>query len=232
MAEFLTTRGISFVLEEIIKGASEHLVIVSPYLRIDEHTKELLEGKEIGIYVLYRELDPKEKKWLDSMEHIQTRVRKNLHAKCYLNEGAILLTSMNLYEYSQVNNDEMGILITLEEDSDLYWDIWEEAIRLLDWSEESPAAGKVARKRSRRGARQVTAKPSKRLCIRCKTDLPANPKHPYCSRCYAIWSRYSNAEYEEKHCHTCGKEHGTSMKRPLCLACYRKYKDVLEFASG
>ena len=228
MAYFLTTKGVSYHIDEIIKNASETLVIISPYLKIDKHTKELLERKEIGIYVLYRELDPKEKKWLDSMKHIQTRVRKNLHAKCYLNEDYALLTSMNLYEYSQVNNDEMGIFVSFEDDEDLYVDIWNESIQLLEWSEEEKAIAK----RARRVPRQATAKPAGGFCIRCKTDLPSNPKQPYCSRCFASWRGYSNAEYEEKHCHTCGKEHGTSMEKPVCIACFRKYKDVLEFAAG
>ena len=33
----------------------------------------------------------------------------NLHAKCYLNEDTALITSMNLYDYSEQNNREMGI---------------------------------------------------------------------------------------------------------------------------
>ena len=84
-------------------------MIISPYLRIDDHTKELLEGKEIEINVIYgkKDLKPKEKIWLDSMEHIRLSFRRNLHAKCYLNEDYALLTSMNLNEFSQVNNDEL-----------------------------------------------------------------------------------------------------------------------------
>ena len=66
--------------------------------------------------------------------------------------------------------------------------------------------------------------------MRCKTDLPANPTQPYCKRCYASWKRYANKTYEEKHCHTCGKEHKATLLKPLCSACYSKYKDVLEFA--
>ena len=33
------------------------------------------------------------------MNSIQTLFRRNLHAKCYLNEKEALLTSMNLYEF-------------------------------------------------------------------------------------------------------------------------------------
>ncbi len=39
---------------------------------------------------------------------------QNLHAKCYLNEKAAIITSMNLYDFSQVNNNEMGVYTKLE----------------------------------------------------------------------------------------------------------------------
>lgn len=43
---------------------------------------------------------------------------------------------MNLYSFSQQNNDEMGIHVTKEDDSDLYDDIFNEVQRLLTISEE------------------------------------------------------------------------------------------------
>ena len=43
---------------------------------------------------------------------------------------------MNLYSFSQQNNDEMRILVTKEQDPELYNDISEEAQRLLTISEE------------------------------------------------------------------------------------------------
>ena len=246
MAQFLTTTGVSYRLEEIIKGAKERLVIISPFLRINERIKELLEDKnrmKIDVRVIYgkSELRPEENNWLGSMDSIRTSICNNLHAKCYLNENEALLTSMNLYEFSQVNNNEMGILITRDEEQALYEEIKEESMRLVRVSEEirvtvakveAETAGKAATKRARREPQQAMAKPDKGFCIRCKADLPVNPVQPYCSRCYASWRRYSNTEYEEKHCHTCGKEHGASMLKPVCIACFRKYKDVLEFAAG
>ena len=123
MAEFLTTQGVSLRLSEIITNAQERLYLVSPYLQINQLLKERIEDKvhrsKIEIRVIYREINPKqmeEKKWLESMTSIKTSVRKNLHAKCYLNEKEALLTSMNLYEYSQEHNDEMGILVSVDHD--------------------------------------------------------------------------------------------------------------------
>ena len=128
MAKFLTTTEISASLERIIKGADKKLWIISPYLQINDRIKDLLKDKgrskkdasQIDIRVIYREnkLPPEEKRWLESISSIKTRSRSNLHAKCYFNDKEALLTSMNLYEYSQVNNDEMGILVSKEQDPD------------------------------------------------------------------------------------------------------------------
>lgn len=44
------------------------------------------------------------------MENIRTSFYKDPDAKCCLNEKEAILTSMNLFEFSQVNNNnEMGI---------------------------------------------------------------------------------------------------------------------------
>ena len=173
MAKFLKTEDISAQLRKIIEDASERLVIISPYLKVNERIKELLEEKnlmkDIDVRVIYgkSELRPEENNWLDSMRSIRTSFRKNLHAKCYLNENEALLTSMNLYEFSQQNNDEMGILVTRDEDGALYEDIWEESKRLLRVSEEirvtvakvePETAGRVSKTRARREPQQAAAK--------------------------------------------------------------------------
>lgn len=246
MAKFLTTSGISYRLEEIIKNANERLVIISPYLRVNQRIKDLLEDKnrmKLDIRVIYgkNELRPEESNWLESLTSIRTSFCQNLHAKCYLNENEALLTSMNLYAFSQANNDEMGIIVHREDDPQLYGDIKEEAQRLVRISEEirvtvarveateNDKADSVATK-TRPQPRPVLATPENGFCIRCKAEISANPTRPYCQRCFTSWNRYKNEEYEEKHCHICGNEHTATLLKPLCSACYRKYKDVFEFA--
>ncbi len=46
MAEFLTTSGVTYNLERIIKEASERLVLVSPYLKINDRLKQMLEDQD------------------------------------------------------------------------------------------------------------------------------------------------------------------------------------------
>ena len=82
------------------------------------------------------ELQPEEINWLKELSYVRTSFCKNLHAKCYLNEELAIITSLNLYEFSQVNNNEMGVLIRRSDDAELYKDTYEEAQRIIRISDE------------------------------------------------------------------------------------------------
>ncbi|APW47192.1 phospholipase D family protein [Rhodoferax antarcticus] len=141
MAKFLTTTGTNYHLEELIKGASDRLILISPFLKLNDRMKELLADKnrlKIDVRIVYgkSELQPQEIEWLRGLTYIRTSFCKNLHAKCYMNEEMCIVTSLNLYEFSQVNNNEMGILIQRSEDGQLYKDAYEEAQRIIRISDE------------------------------------------------------------------------------------------------
>ena len=131
----------NYFLEEMIKGASDRLILISPFLKLNDRMKELLADKnrlKIDVRIVYgkSELQPQEIEWLRSLTFIRTSFCKNLHAKCYMNEQMCIVTSLNLYEFSQINNNEMGILIRRDEDGQLYKDAYEEAQRIIRISDE------------------------------------------------------------------------------------------------
>ncbi|MBI2726712.1 MAG: phospholipase D family protein [Polaromonas sp.] len=141
MAKFLNTSATNYFLEELIKGASDRLILISPFLKLNDRMKELLADKnrlKIDVRIVYgkSELQPQEIEWLRGLTYIRTSFCKNLHAKCYMNEELCIVTSLNLYEFSQVNNNEMGILIQRAEDTQLYKDAYEEAQRIIRISDE------------------------------------------------------------------------------------------------
>lgn len=141
MAKFLNTSATNYFLEELIKNAKDRLILISPFLRLNDKIKELLEDKnrlKIDVRIVYgkSELQPEEINWLKGLDYIRTSFCKNLHAKCYLNEELCIITSLNLYEFSQVNNNEMGVLIRRSEDMELYKDAYEEAQRVIRISDE------------------------------------------------------------------------------------------------
>lgn len=141
MAKFLNTSATNYFLEELIKSAKDRLILISPFLRLNDRIKELLEDKnrlKIDVRVVYgkSELQPEEISWLTALSYLRTSFCKNLHAKCYMNEELCIITSLNLYEFSQVNNNEMGVLIRRSEDPELYKEAYEEAQRIIRISDE------------------------------------------------------------------------------------------------
>ena len=141
MAKFLNTTGVSYHLEELIKGTKVRLILISPYLQFHNRIKDNIENLNIqkrDIRIIYREdkLKVEESNWLESQIGVRTSICSTLHAKCYINEEEAIVTSMNLFSFSQQNNDEMGIHVTKEKDPELYNDIWEDVQRLLNISTE------------------------------------------------------------------------------------------------
>ncbi|AYF90535.1 DNA repair protein [Pseudomonas sp. DY-1] len=141
MAKFLNTSATNYFLEEMIKNAKDRLVLISPFLKLNDRMKELLADKDrlkIDVRIVYgkSELQPEEINWLKELSYVRTSFCKNLHAKCYLNEDLCIITSLNLYEFSQVNNNEMGVLIRRSDDPELYKDAYEEAQRIIRISDE------------------------------------------------------------------------------------------------
>lgn len=135
MAKFLNTSATNYFLEELIKGAKDRLVLISPFLKLNDRMKELLEDKnrlKIDVRIVYgkSELQPQEIEWLKGQSYIRTSFCKNLHAKCVRNRGHGITRRGNLYAFSQINNNEMGILIRREDDAELYKDTYEEAQRI------------------------------------------------------------------------------------------------------
>ena len=76
---------------------------------------------------------------------------------------------MNLYTYSQENNDEMGIYVTKKEDPDLYEEISNEAQRLLRISDEIRVSVKKVDK-------EIEKKTDKTISEITKTKKNSNSK--------------------------------------------------------
>ena len=141
MAEFLDTQGVSYFLKKLINNANDKLYLISPYLQLNNQLKLSLEDRhkfQIDIIVIYgkvSDINPEDSNWLQSMPGIKLLFHKDLHAKCYLNEKEAIITSMNLYMFSQQNNVEMGIYISREKDEELYKQVATEVDRIKRGSE-------------------------------------------------------------------------------------------------
>ena len=126
MAEVFTTRGISFHLEEMIKEAKISITIITPYLKIAKSLYDRLgmadaRGVEITIVYGKTKLLKSQEQRLIKLNNCRVIFLENLHAKVFINEYRGIIGSMNLYEYSEINNFELGIHFTRKNDLDL-WD--------------------------------------------------------------------------------------------------------------
>ena len=245
MVEFCDTKEIAAGIQNIIQDARAEIFLVSPYIKADRQISQRLAAQanpnsEVRITVIYgKKEQPGVWDWLKDLPAVEVLFSPNLHAKCYLNEQVALVTSMNLYDFSEANNDEMGLRVSAKDEPELYKKILSDVRRIAKYSEVRKAA--IAKPapavKARPAPKPAPSKPAPTsgipkvgFCIRDKASIPANPIKPYCDRCYRSWNRYKDPEYEEKHCHICGKENDSTMVKPLCLPCYRRHKDDFEFA--
>ena len=127
MAKYLDTSQISSELMQLLKEAKERIILVTYSLQVNSQIQERLKTKsKIGtlaeITLIYGNTKPKQKEleWMSEIDDLKVWQKKNLHAKCYINENKAIISSMNLYDYSQTSNVEMGFLITKEENPEAY----------------------------------------------------------------------------------------------------------------
>ena len=60
MAKFLNTSATNYFLEEMIKGASDRLILISPFLKLNDRMKELLADNnrlKIDVSIVYGKSD-------------------------------------------------------------------------------------------------------------------------------------------------------------------------------
>jgi phosphatidylserine/phosphatidylglycerophosphate/cardiolipin synthase-like enzyme len=233
MAEFLTTNGTSYQIENVIIEAKTKLVLVSPYLQLSKTFYERLKdasNKRIPIKIIYGkdELKPNERNSLADLKGVELYFFENLHAKCYFNETKMVITSMNMYEFSEKNNREMGVLIEKSKDSDIYEKAVAETQSIIQ-SAEQIALNKANRtlnndKKQYGNNHNRNEKTARGYCIRCQKRIDLDPSRPLCGDCFSTWVQFENYDFPENVCHHCGEYEETSMRKPLCYDCFQLFK--------
>jgi len=218
MAEFLTTTGTSHNIEDIIINAKESLFLFSPYLQISKTFFERLKdasNRNVEIVIVYgkNELKKEQETLLNQLDNLTLYFSENLHAKCYFNEDKMVITSMNMYEFSEKNNREMGILIQKSVDTKIFEEARNETISIVNNAIKETKKQTKVKKRA-------NFKSKKGYCIRCKRDIDYSPEKPYCLDCFSSWVFFENSFFIEKHCHSCGSKEESMMDKPECYNCY------------
>ena len=142
------TMGISHAIEKMIDESGKFLIFVTPYLKITERLRAKLVDAFDNVdscYFIYRkdELRKDEKRWLESFNNVHLLGVENLHAKLYLNEKECIIGSMNFYEYSQINNYEIGVVINAAKDIKNFQKIAEEILLITKLTEKHDSIFKL-----------------------------------------------------------------------------------------
>ncbi len=126
-------------IEKLIENSKEFLFLVSPYIKfeITDHTlyKKFINAlglaikSDIEVNFISRQPDSsykgKPKEILKSFieKGCNLYLVPNLHSKIYCNESKALITSLNMYLHSVINNEEVGVKLSKKHDLKEFEDI-------------------------------------------------------------------------------------------------------------
>jgi phosphatidylserine/phosphatidylglycerophosphate/cardiolipin synthase-like enzyme len=248
MAKFLNTKKSVSEIEDLIRDAKQTLILISPYLKLSKDFKELLShrnSKDKITTVIFGkvELNPEEMKFFENLQFVILKYKDDLHAKCYANDEKLIITSLNLYDFSMINNKEMGVLIEKANANDV--ELFEDAYKEIDYINSTSQRFTYKAQSILHGTVKQDAvtenKETKSLdnksqnekgyCIRTGVLIPFNMERPFSYDAFKKWNEHGNPDYPEKFCHFSGEKSNdeTSMNKPILKKNWKKAKETFGF---
>ncbi len=238
MAKFINTRKAVSEIEELIKNAGEKLILVSPYLKLSKDFKELLtyrNNKDKVTTVIFgkQELNPDEMKFLQGLRFVILKYNEDLHAKCYVNDDKMIITSLNLYEFSMANNKEMGVLIDKNDLNDVQ--LFDEAFKEVEYINETSQRFELNAPKLKQPLNHLISNksikdsnPQTGYCIRTGVTIPFDIEKPLSYEAYKVWNQYGDPNFPEKFCHFSGEQSNgeTSVSKPILNKYWKKAKEL------
>lgn len=224
-------------IEKIVENSNEFVYLVSPYIEFEiknhnsyEKFKKAIEiaiKKNVKVNFISRLPDEYFKG--DPEEILNPFITKgcdlylvpNLHSKIYCNESKALITSMNMYLHSVINNEEIGVKVSKKHELKEYENIVyyiEKLILKSNKSKETKVEIQLEILDSEK-PKEVNG-----FCIVCQKEVPFNRQKPVCYDCFIDLKKFY--PIHGKFCHKCGKkDYNTDQNYPLCYDCYREIKN-------
>lgn len=225
------TDEISAEITKIIDESKKYCFLVTPYFYAWEQLKKsLAKAAEQQKKVVFFLRD--DDRYKEGGEYYDTSVKllkecyfdivyvTNLHAKLYMNEKEVLITSMNLFNYSMQNNFEIGTILSNSEcfkrdfiygelmGTEKYYKKIEgryfreerEKEELEKKKEEERLEEKKRKEEERKQLFEIrnsksnfnVAPEDSGFCIRCGKVIPLNPEKPFCPDCYRSWEFWND----------------------------------------
>lgn len=123
MAYFLEPNELKKAVKNLFAEAETEIYIVSPFIKLDDEIKAVLEQKisdpDFHVFVLFgkneddksKSLNQNDIEFFKQFQNVEIKYNEDLHAKYYANESASIITSLNLHSFSLKNNIEVGLLL-------------------------------------------------------------------------------------------------------------------------
>jgi len=235
--KILTNSNIIFgQIEKLIEKSNEFLYLVSPFIEFEMNDRDsynkfkksinLAIQKNIEVNFISRKpdnnyrADPEEKlkQFLDNGCNLY--LVPNLHSKIFCNESKALITSMNMYMYSVINNEEIGVKISKKNEKKEYEGIiyYIEKLKL-----KTSKAYEILEKSQLKEDVFENDQYDNGYCILCHDGITFNRNRPLCYNCFNEFKQFK--PIHGKFCHKCGKkDHNVDQYYPLCYSCFQKSK--------
>lgn len=130
--KLLNPNEIGTKISTLLVEAKETFISVSPYLDISSWKKMIKSLEQstskVDIFFYYREIKEIDKQLLERL-NVKLIHIPNLHAKMYFNEKECIVSSMNLYEFSDLNSIEIATQYTDKKDYDLLFSYFNNYIK-------------------------------------------------------------------------------------------------------
>ncbi|MBU0712540.1 hypothetical protein KKA87_11590 [bacterium] len=200
-------------VEEIVTESKRYLYIVSPYISPGNLLVELiLKAAKSGIKVTVihhssQLSNPDLLIFLRRLIEVGGEMyhHPKIHAKIYMNESSVLITSMNLITSSFDNSFESGIYTS-------YYSIRKECTNYI---KNTILDSDLIKKTIEEDFNIKTG-----YCIRTGVEIPFNSLKPVEYKAYLSSGQNRNGKY----CHFCGEKADTSVLDPFC----EKHKNIKE----
>jgi phosphatidylserine/phosphatidylglycerophosphate/cardiolipin synthase-like enzyme len=215
----------------IVQGAKQYVICVTPYLELWRHARTALElaaKRGVKVTVIVRKEDWKSKtldniSWLLAND-IRVLAAEWLHAKIYLNEHALFVSSMNLTEVSTRNSLEIGLAVREPEAQRQIRDYIRDTVMPLAKPVSTLQTEPSQQPVHRPGQDHTQSQAVMATCIRCRRPVPPDPSKPLCDGCYDLWAEYGDENYPEQYCLVCAKPAEVTYAKPLCRECFRQIR--------
>ena len=212
--KILTDREVDAAIPELIKEAGKFFTLVSPNTSFEGSwlapiTNATQRGIEVCVVYnpLYNEESPQ-----NHLINLPKEVKRHgvdyLHAKIYMTDKSVIITSMNYTNWSNKNR-EIAVRFERHTAQQAYNEVSayvDELLGRIPEAERSESALQTERAQGH--------------CIYCgEASIPYNPNQPLCRSHIRSWHK-NKPNYKQNYCHSCGQKRETTVGQPFMRRMY------------